>query len=160
MTVPNTANPVNGGNINNTVGSSNRWSYAKSDMGDYDTVGGGRGPDWHSTSASQAHEKYHWDTDWMTLSIKGAAGGNWSATETILEGYNVSVFTYLTEADAKTASTTQFDARFTQFKSDAWTKWNAEGDSPGQGCGAWGAGQSVLNGYIANVESYRISKGW
>jgi hypothetical protein len=129
-------------------------------MADYNTIGGGRGPHWHSTSASQAHEQYHWDTDWMTLSIKGDTGGNWPATETTLEGYNVSVFTYLTEADAKTASTTQCDTRFIQFKNDAATKWNATPDSPGGGCGGYGAGQSVLNGYIGSVEIYRISKGW
>jgi len=59
MTVPNTSNPVDGGNINNTAGSANHWQAAIDDMADYDTVGGGRGPNWHSTAASRAHENAH-----------------------------------------------------------------------------------------------------
>lgn len=34
MTTPNTANPVDGGNINNTTGSRNHWQFAIDDMAD------------------------------------------------------------------------------------------------------------------------------
>lgn len=160
MTVPNTANPVDGGNINNTPGSSNRWSYAQSDLGDYATVSG-RGPDWHRTSASSAHEWYHWNTDWMVSCIGTA--GNWSGTETDIENLNVSVFTYLTEADAKTALTASVNTRFTTFDNAAVNHWNnviIPADVPGGGGGAYAAGQAVLNGDISAIETYRISKGW
>ena len=69
MTVPNTPNPVDGGNINNTAGSTNHWQAAIDDMADYNTVGGGRGPNWHSTAASSAHEWAHWNTDYVTDSV-------------------------------------------------------------------------------------------
>jgi hypothetical protein len=162
IVVPNTANPVVGGNINNVAGSANLWSAAVADMGDYNTVGGGAGPNWHSTAASSAHEMFHWNTDWMTSSL-GAAGGNWGATETALEGLTVSALAQLTEADAKAALTKQVDDRFKQFGTAAINYWNntiAPADQPGLGGGGYAAGQGVLNGLIANVNAFAAGQGW
>lgn len=156
MVVPNTANPVNGGNINNTVGSSNRWSYAISDMQDYDTPGGGAGPDWHSTAASSAHENFHWNTDWMTTCI----GAKWPAAETAIEAFTSNA---TTKAAAKTAIEPQVNTRFGTFKTDLATEWNtniAPKDSPGAGGGAYATGSGVLAGLINAVQAYRVLKGW
>ena len=89
--------------------------------------------------------------------------GNWTGTETDIENLNASVFTYLTEADAKTALTTSVNGRFTTFRDAAVNHWSnviIPADIPGGGGGAYGAGQTVLNGDIAAIESYRLSKGW
>lgn len=72
MTVPNTPNPVVGGNINNTAGSANHWQAAIDDMADYDTAGGGAGPNWHSTAASTAHEWAHWNGDYVGDAVTSA----------------------------------------------------------------------------------------
>mgnify|MGYP001065562350 CR=1 FL=1 len=76
MTVPNTPNPVDGGNINNTAGSLNRWKAAIDDMADYDTAASrGAGPNWHDTAASRAHEWAHWNQDYLADTIPTA---NWT----------------------------------------------------------------------------------
>jgi len=160
MTVPNTPNPSDGGNISNTNGSLNRWEYAISDLEDYDEINGGRGPHWHDTEASSAHEWFHWNTDWMDLSINGNTGGNWPTTENDLEDFNVSVFDYLTESDAKNALSANVESRFDTFINAAFQRWIAECDDPGMSCGAYAAGQNVLDGHIQNIETYRQNKGW
>ena len=162
MTVPNTANPVDGGNITNALGL-NKWDFAKWDLGNYDTPepAGGPGPYWHNTSATSAHEWYHWNTDWMVTCIQTV--GDWSGTEVDIENYSVSVFDYLTEADAKAALTSSVNARFTTFVNAAGNHWEnvlEPADKPGMGSGAYAAAQAVLNQDIADIESYRISKGW
>lgn len=89
--------------------------------------------------------------------------GNWSGTETDIENLNVSVYTYLTEADAKTALTASVNTRFATFADAAVSHWNnviIPADTPGGGGGAYAAGQAVLNGDIAAIESYRLSQGW
>ena len=86
MTIPNTPNPVVGGNINNTAGSDNHWQAAINDMADYDTAGGGAGPNWHSTAASTAHEWAHWNKDYVGDAVTSAAGGNWAAVDAPLVG--------------------------------------------------------------------------
>jgi len=159
MVVPNTANPVDGGNINNVVGSNNRWSYAQSDMGDYDSPGAGRGPHWHSTSASSAHEMYHWNTEWMNISM-GPTGGDWADTESDLELLTVSGASNLTEANAIASLTSAVNTRLATFRSAAWTCWAALPGEPGTGAGAYAAGMAVLNGLITNIETYRLSKSW
>jgi hypothetical protein len=159
MTVPNTANPVVGGNINNVVGSLNRWSYANSDMGDYDVAGGGAGPHWHSTAASTAHEYYHWNIDWMTSCINAF----WPAAETDLENLNVSVTTANTKAAAITALTAQVNTRFNQYKISIVNNWNnviAPADVPGGGGGGYAAGMAILNGLIASVTAFKVAQGW
>jgi len=159
MTVPNTANPVDGGNINNVVDSLNRWSYAQSDMGNYDALNGGAGPHWHSTAASVAHEMYHWNTEWMNTCM-GPTGGDWADTESDLELLTVSGASNLTEAHAIASLTTAVNNRLVTFRNAAWACWTALPDDPGTGAGSYAAGQAVLNGLIASVEAYRLSKSW
>jgi len=161
MTVPNTANPCVGGNINNTPGHSNYWAAAIADLSDYDTPGGGRGPNWHNTSASQAHEDYHWNTDWMTTCVSNV--GNWSGTETDIESLYVSVYTYLTEADATAALTASVSTRFQTFIAAASNHWNfviIPADKPGYGGGGYAAGQAALNGDISSISVFKTSQGW
>jgi len=163
MTVPNTPNPVDGGNINNTPGSLNRWSYAISDLSNYDTAGtGGAGPHWHDTVASRAHEMHHWNTDWLQTSW-GAAGGDWAQCEQDLEDLSVDAGTHLTEADARAALQAQVDNTMNACRIAAITHWNtviAPTDSPGAGGGGYAAGAAVLAGHIAAIEAYRQAQGW
>lgn len=84
-------------------------------------------------------------------------------TESDIENLNVSIFDYLTEADAKAALTSSVNARFTTFVNAAVNHWEnviEPADQPGMGSGAYAAAQAVLNQDIAAIETYRISKGW
>src|SRR5690606_8783437 len=86
MSVPNTPNPVDGGNINNTPDSPNYWEAAIDDMADYNSaLAGGSGPNWHSTAASIAHEWAHWNRDYVENSVMSPAGGNWPQTNNDLD---------------------------------------------------------------------------
>ncbi len=158
MTVPNTVNPVDGGNINNEEGSNNRWSYAIGEMQGYHTAGGGRSPHWHSTAASSAHEWAHWNTDWMTDSI----GGRWPQANADLNAITVEkgwFGGYFDDPQDELAPLVE--ARFNRFSRDAVRRWNAIPDSPGvAGSIGYDAGQAVLDGLIARVQAYADAKGW
>jgi hypothetical protein len=171
MTVPNTANPVDGGNINNTAGSSNYWQAAIDDMADYDTPGGGAGPNWHSTAASNAHEWAHWNTNYLGDALPA---GNWAATNTSIDALTVAKATPPGDAgapspgaaDAATART-QINPNVTALVNTFWatvvTRWNtiiSSTDRPGAGGAGYAAGASVLAGLIARVRAYATSKGW
>lgn len=161
MVVPNTPNPVDGGNINNTHGSSNHYQAAIDDMADYNAPGGGRGPNWHSTAASSAHEWAHWNTDYVADSVGSAAGGNWSATNTALDALREPKSVSATVADARTALAPRVNARMTAWRSRTVARWNAIPDSPGvAGSTGYIAGQGVLDGLIAAVRAYATRKGW
>jgi len=56
MVVPNTPNPVDGGNINNTPGSDNQWQAAIADMANYTL------PWWSRTKLAQhcGIERHEW----------------------------------------------------------------------------------------------------
>lgn len=160
MTVPNTSNPVDGGNINNTAGSANRWQAAIDDMADYDTVGGGRGPNWHSTAASSAHENTHWTGDYLGDAIPTA---NWTATNTAIDAMSIPKASAADAAAARTALSPQVTARFRTFNTAAITRWNTlitTTDTPGSGGRGYAAGQAVLNGRIAGVRAYATAKTW
>ena len=159
MTTPNTANPVVGGNINNTVGSWNRWSYASGDLANYSS--GGAGPHWHRTAASSAHEHYHANVDWMNSCV--ATAGDWAGTEIDIEAMTVPWATYLTEAQARAALLTQVNARFLTHGIAAAIHWNSviiPADRPGGGGGAYAAGAAVLANDISSIESFRVGQGW
>lgn len=161
MVVPNTPNPVDGGNINNVAGSPNRWAYANQDLADYDTIGGGSGPHWHDTASDIAHEWHHWDTDWMTDSL-GPAGGDWAQTEVDLETITVSALTALTEQDAQTALQPQVTQTYNAFLTACAARWNAIGatDHPGFGGAAYAAGAVALDAHIQAITAYKNAKGW
>lgn len=161
MTVPNTPNPVDGGNINNTAGSSNRWQAAINDMADYDTSGsGGAGPNWHSTAASSAHEWAHWNQDYLGATIPTA---NWAGANTDIDALTVPKAANPDQTAARAALRPAVDARFRTFVQAATQRWNAiinGTDRPGAGGRGYAAGMAVLNQHISAVRAYATSKGW
>ncbi|MBN1929199.1 MAG: hypothetical protein JW764_06630 [Chlorobiaceae bacterium] len=161
MTVPNTPNPVDGGNINNTAGSDNRWKAAVDDMKDYNKAGGGAGPNWHSVSASIAHENAHWSTDWLKDSILDSAAGDWKKANKEINQLTEPKADSPTQAEAKTKLTPKVDAKRISFGNKAITKYNSIPDTPGDAKGAgYKAGERVLSGLIASVTAYKTTKGW
>jgi hypothetical protein len=161
MTVPNTANPVDGGNINNTAGSANRWQAAIDDMADYDNVtGGGAGPNWHSTAASTAHEWAHWNQDYLADTIPTA---NWTGANQDIDALTVPKSANADTAAARTALEPLVSARFRTFVRAATARWNVligTLDKPGKGGRGYAAGMAVLNGLISSVRAYAAAKGW
>lgn len=161
MTVPNTANPVDGGNINNTTGSSNHWRAVIDDMADYDTAGsGGAGANWHSTAASTAHEWAHWNQDYLADAIPT---GDWVRTNSDIDAITVPKAGNADAAAARTALRPLVDARFNTFLTAVTRRWNVligTNDNPGAGGRGYAAGMGVLNGLIARVRAYASSKGW
>jgi hypothetical protein len=164
MVVPNTANPVDGGNINNVAGSKNRWKFAIDDMADYDTSGsGGAGPYWHSTDASRAHEFAHWHEDYKADAVMSAAGGDWPKTNTDLDALREPKSSSPTPAAARAALQPRVDAILRRWRVAVVNRWNAligGFDKPGAGGRGYAAGMRVLNTLIARVRSYKDSKGW
>lgn len=161
MTTPNTANPVDGGNINNRAGSPNHWKAAIDDMADYDTVGaGGAGANWHATAASSAHEWYHWNTDHLVSSI---GAGNWTTANRAIDALTVPAAAHADAAAARAALAPEVTARFNAFVGAVTRHWNTvitPADVPGGGGGAYATGMGVLNGLIGQVRAYAASKGW
>jgi hypothetical protein len=161
MTVPNTANPVDSGNINNTTGSPNHWQAAIDDMADYDTSGGGAGPNWHSTAASSAHEWAHWNEDFLGGAIPA---GNWPQTNADIDLMTVPKSAHADAAAARAALAARVNARFGQFITALANHWNnvviAVQDVPGGGGRGYAAGARVLSGLISSVRSYATTKGW
>jgi hypothetical protein len=164
MIVPNTANPTDGGNINNVPGSKNNWSYAIDDMADYDTAGpGGAGIDWHSTVASEAHEWAHWNEDYKPDAIMSNAGGNWPQTNTDLNALTEPKASSPTAGQARAALEPRVTARIATFINGVDARWNhliGTTDKPGKGGRGYAAGMRVLNQLIAQVRSYKAKKGW
>jgi hypothetical protein len=161
MTVPNTPNPVDGGNINNTAGSLNRWQAAIDDMADYDTAAsGGAGPNWHDTAASRAHEWAHWNQDYLADTIPTA---NWTGTNTDIDALTVPKAANADQAAARAALRPAVDARFKTFVRAATQRWNAlmtGTDKPGKGGRGYAAGMAVLNRHIAAVRAFATAKKW
>ena len=153
---PNTANPVDGGNITRA-----NFQGAIDDMADYNLAGGGAGPNWHSTAASSAHEWAHWNTDYVSDSVNSAAGGNWPTANTELDALTQPKATSATAADAKTALQPRVDARVGTWRAATIARWNAIPDTPGvAGSTGYEAGARVLAGLISSVRTYAITKGW
>jgi len=164
LVTPNTANPVDGGNINNVAGSRNHWQFAIDDMADYDTAGaGGAGPHWHSTEASEAHEWAHWNSDFKADAVATAAGGAWSKTNSDLNSLREPKSSSPSPAAAKAALKPKVDSRAVTFRSAVLNRWNTlitTTDKPGKGGRGYAAGMGVLNGLIKKVRSYKDKKGW
>jgi hypothetical protein len=161
--VPNTANPVDGGNINNTAGSANHWQAAIDDMADYDTVGGGAGPNWHSTDASIAHETKHWTGDYVGDAVTTAAGGNWPTANADLDALREPKAHSATGVAARAALQPRVTARLATWRAATLARWNTlitTTDSPGSGGRGYAAGSAVLGGLIAAVRTYATTKGW
>ncbi len=162
MTVPNTPNPVDGGNIGNTAGA-NHWQSAIDDMADYDTAGGGAGPSWHDTAASTAHEWAHWNGDYVGDAVTSAAGGNWAAVNARIDALTVPKAGNADAAAARTALTPLVNAELATWRSATIRRWNtliSTTDTPGGGGRGYAAGTAVLARHIAAINAYRTSKAW
>lgn len=162
MTVPNTPNPVDGGNIENTAGG-NHWQSAIDDLADYDTAGGGAGPNWHDTAASRAHEWAHWNDDYVGDAVTGASGGNWAAVNTKIDALTVPKAGNADVAAARAALTPLVNAELATWRSATIRRWNtliSTTDKPGSGGRGYAAGVTVLSGHIARIRAYKTSKGW
>jgi hypothetical protein len=163
MTVPNTPNPVVGGNIDNTAGSSNHWQAAIDDLSNYDTAGGGAGPNWHSTAASTAHEWAHWHQDYVGDAVTSAAGGNWAAVNARIDALMVPKAANATAADARVALTPLVDAEIAAWRTATIRRWNAiigGTDTPGGGGRGYAAGAAVLATHIAAIRVFKAAQGW
>lgn len=161
MVVPNTPNPVDGGNINNQTGSPNHWQAAIADMANYNSPGGGAGPNWHSTAASSAHEWAHWNTDYVADSVSSAAGGNWHQANSELDALTVPKTGSPNEAAARAALQPRVNTRLATWRSRTIARWNAIPDSAGvAGSTGYAAGMAVLNNHISAIRAYAQSKGW
>jgi hypothetical protein len=157
MVTPNTANPVDGGNIENSAGSNNHWKFAVDEMKAYNTVGGGRSAHWHSTAASDAHEYEHWNKDWM----KNVLGALWPKANRDIDKITIPKADAGDAAAAKPLLKAKVDARIATANAKSTTDWNAVPDDPGlAGANGYKAGQRVLNGLIDAVKAYAKSKKW
>jgi hypothetical protein len=157
MVTPNTANPVDNGNIENKAGSHNDWKFAIKEMQEYNQPGGGRSSFWHSYEASKAHEWEHWNTDW----IKGIVEPSWPAVNTDLDAITIPKADAANEAAAKPLLQAKIDARMKAFDRELTRKWNAVPDSPGlAGANGYIAGQKILDTLIAAVQAYGHTKSW
>jgi hypothetical protein len=135
MVTPNTANPVDGGNITDAAGNNN-WKFAVKEMEEYNQAGGGRSSYWHSYEASKAHEWAHWNTDWMVTCIAAL----WPAANADLDAITIPK---ASAADAAAAR--------------SLLQANTAGVAGSTG---YIAGQAVLDRLIAAVKAYAAKKGW
>ena len=157
MTTPNTANPVDGGNIEDSAGSKNHWKFAISEMKGYHKSGGGRSAHWHSTAASDAHEFAHWNTDWL----KKVLGGLWPSANRDIDKMTIPKASAVDAAAARPLLKTQVDARIATANAKSTRDWNAVPDSAGMsGANGYAAGQRVLDGLITSVRDFAKSKKW
>ena len=127
--------------------------------GDYDTLSStGAGPDWHSDAATDAHECYHWVTDFMETCVDTY----WPGTEASVECLKVSKASYPTATAARAALASQVALKLLDFKEDVMDDWAdiVTNDEPGFGSGGYGAGATELATDIAAIDTYKTSKGW
>lgn len=156
MVTPNTANPVDGGNITDAAGDNN-WKFAVKEMEEYNQANGGRSSYWHSYEASKAHEWKHWNHDWMVDCI----GALWPAANTDLDAITIPKASAADAAAATPLLQAKIDARMKTLDRALTAKWNAVPDSPGEaGANGYIAGQAVLDVLIAKVKAYAAKKGW
>ena len=156
VVTPNTANPVDGGNITDAAGNNN-WKFAIKEMEEYNQANGGRTSYWHSYEASKAHEWAHWNTDYMKLCV----GKYWPQANKDLDAISIPKAEAADAKAAKAKLQAKVDTRLDKLRSDMIAAWNAIPDSPGAAEGAgYKAGQAVLDVLIAKVRDYATKKGW
>ncbi|MBL8352389.1 MAG: hypothetical protein JNL87_18995 [Burkholderiaceae bacterium] len=157
LTTPNTANPVVGGNIDNTKGGKNHWKFAIKEMKEYHTPKGGRSNHWHSTVASTAHEQAHWDTDWL----KNVLGPAWPAARKSIARVTIAKADAADAVAAKAKLEDEVKAKIKKFNTKTTKAWNAVPDEPGAWfANGYKAGQKVLDGLIGQVESFAKGQKW
>lgn len=155
MTTPNTANPVDGGNINNIPGHDNYWKFARDAMKSYSKTGASH--HWHSSAASLAHEMTHLNTDWMVTCL----GALWPAANVDINALTIPKSWARTAEGARPVLAAKVEARLAALQTALDAIWNAIPDTPGPGAGnGYAAGQAVLDKLIIAVEAYATAKGW
>ena len=127
MVTPNTANPVDGGNIEKKAGSNNHWEFATKEMREYHAPSGGKSSYWHSTAASDAHEYAHWNTDWMKTSV----GGNWPQANKDIDAITIPKADAADATAAKPKLQPKVEARLKTFSDKAIKDWIAVPDTAG-----------------------------
>ncbi|CAN5331827.1 hypothetical protein BH23BAC1_BH23BAC1_17810 [soil metagenome] len=164
ITVPNTSNPEDGGNIEDKSGSKNHWQFAIDDMADYDSAtGGGAGKYWHSTNASEAHEWAHWNKDYKSDSVMSKSGGNWPKVNSDLNTLRESKSSSPNAVDARKKLEPRVEILMSTWRGDTVKRWNkiiGTSDKPGNGGNGYAAGMQVLNGLIRKIRDYAKKKGW
>ncbi len=163
MVVPNTPNPVDGGNVEDKAGSTNHWQTVIDDLSDYDTAGGGAGPNWHGTAASLLHETTHWTADYVADSVNTAAGGDWPKTNKELDALQQPKAVSAVALTARTALKPKVEARLQTWRAATVARWNTlitTKDKPGSGGRGYAAGKTILDQYVTSIRAYAQKKGW
>ena len=84
-------------------------------------------------------------------------------TETDMETYTVPGASNYAESDAINSLKGNVGARFYTWKSgtDSYMiNTIVPADNPGAGGGGYGAGASILSGYISSIYTYKANQGW
>lgn len=155
MVTPNTANPVNGGNLNDIPGHNNYWGFAVDAMKSYTTTGASH--HWHSYTASYAHEAAHWTKDWMGTCIAAL----WPAANVDVNAMSIPKASAPDAVAARPLLAAMISTRFATLQAALDAMWAALPDSPGPSAGVgYAAGQAELDKLIHAIEAYAKSKGW
>jgi hypothetical protein len=160
MVVPNTPNPVDGGNINDEPDSPNYWKTVVNSLNNYN-VPGYRKSDWYATDAIVAHEWAHWNIDLIEDAVMSNKGGNWPKLNSKLDAQREPKSRSPSRQDAWAALELKIEKYTKNFKDDVCTRFKAIPDSPGvAGSTGFIAGQKVLDSYIERILNYAAGKGW
>jgi hypothetical protein len=160
MTVPNTPNPVDGGNINNEPGSPNQWETVIADLEDYDSPGGGAGENWHSTEVTSAHEWRHWYMDYLEDALPA---GNWDLANREIDDLREPKSERRTVDSARNALAPRVREHMNWFIFETSRRWHEilhQTDMPGQGGEGYAGGMNVINRIISSIRAYAEQKGW
>lgn len=148
----NTPNPVDGGNVHQSEPTfRNDWRFINDDMADY-TASGAKGPEWHVTEASEAHEMYHWEHDWQQVSVAPF----WAETQAAMEAVTIPANAAADAATALTQLTPGVESAFITGWNKMANAWKATPDGPGDP--PYQTGQVVLDEMIAQVQAYADAK--
>jgi hypothetical protein len=162
MIIPNTPNPVDGGNINNIPESPNYWRTVINELYSYNTKLPPKPANWHATEATVAHEWAHWNIDLIEDSVMSNRGGNWPEKNLSLDALREPKSSSPTPGDAINALNSmivgiienyfigQVNGRFLNIPDE-------QGEAGSTG---FEAGQRVLYPFIDDIQNYASSKGW
>jgi hypothetical protein len=162
MIVPNTPNPVDGGNINDEPDSPCYWKTVIDLLGMYNSPPSAKKKsDWYATDAIIAHEWAHWNIDFIEDAVISNKGGDWPKLNSKIEAQREPKSSSPSAEDARAPLQLKLEKYINNFRQDAEKRWNAIPDRPGDpGSTGFIAGQKVLDSYIERIFSYAASKGW
>lgn len=131
-------NPVDGGNITQA-----NWQTVVQELQGYQARQAAGS--WHHPDATRTHELNH--VAWF----QGEIVRTWPAIETAIQSHALGATASMTQVQAQADMQTFLD----QKRRDWFNAYGVAPEPP-----AYAAGQAVLNGIIATIESYARSKGW